>query len=50
MPFKSRRQMRWMYAAASRGEIPKDMPHRWAEETPSIKKLPERKKQTKKRR
>ena len=41
MPFKSKAQQRWMFAAANRGEIPKDMPRRWAHHTKSIKKLPE---------
>jgi len=39
-PFKSETQRRWMWAAADRGEIPKDMPHRLAEHTPKDKKLP----------
>ena len=39
-PFRSEAQRRWMWAAAERGEIPKDMPHRWAKETPKDKKLP----------
>lgn len=51
MPFKSKAQMRWMFAAEERGEIPKGTARRWAEHTPNIKSLPERvskKKQTKK--
>lgn len=42
MPFKSKRQQRFMFAAEARGEVPKGTAKRWAEHTPSIKKLPER--------
>lgn len=35
MPFKSRSQMRWMFA------IHPEMAERWAHETPNIKKLPD---------
>lgn len=48
MPFKSKRQMRWMFAAEERGEVPKGTARRWAHETPNIKKLPEKKKEKKK--
>lgn len=42
MPFKSKAQMRWMFA-----NHPK-MAKRWAEETPNEKALPERKAMAKK--
>ncbi len=47
MPFKSRAQMRWMFAAEKRGEVPKGTAERWAKHTPNIKKLPEKKKKRK---
>jgi len=43
MPFKSKAQMRWMFAAERRGEVPKGTAKRWAHETSSIKSLPEKK-------
>ena len=43
MPFKSKAQQKWMFAAEARGEVPKGTARRWAKETPSIKSLPERK-------
>lgn len=49
MPFKSKAQQRWMFAAESRGEVPKGTAERWANETPSIKSLPEKKKKKKRR-
>lgn len=42
MPFKSKAQQRWMFAAESRGELPKGTAREWAHHTPNIKKLPER--------
>lgn len=42
MPFKSKAQMRWMFAAERRGELPKGTAKRWAEHTKNIKSLPER--------
>lgn len=42
MPFKSKRQARWMFAAENRGEVPKGTAKEWAHKTPSIKKLPEK--------
>lgn len=42
MPFRSKAQARWMFAAESRGELPKGMAKRWADHTRSIKKLPEK--------
>lgn len=41
-PFRSKRQARWMFAAEARGELPKGTAERWAEETPDIKRLPEK--------
>jgi hypothetical protein len=43
MPFKSKAQQRFMFAAEERGEIPKGTAKRWADHTPNIKKLPEKK-------
>jgi len=43
MPFKSKRQMRKFFAMEERGELPEGTAERWAHETPSIKKLPEKK-------
>jgi hypothetical protein len=40
MPFKSKAQRRWMFAAESRGEVPKGTARRWAHETKG--RLPER--------
>jgi len=42
MPFKSKAQQRFMFAAAARGDLPKSMPKEWAAATPNIKKLPNR--------
>jgi hypothetical protein len=44
MPFKSKAQQRFMFAAEDRGEVPKGTAKRWADETKDIKGLPERKK------
>lgn len=44
MPFKSKAQQRFMFAAEGRGEVPKGTAERWAKHTPDIKALPERKK------
>jgi len=41
MPFTSRAQQKWMFAAEARGEVPKGTALRWAHHTPNIKKLPE---------
>lgn len=50
MPFKSRAQQRWMFAAESRGELPKGTAMEWAHATQLLpggfKKLPERIKKT----
>jgi hypothetical protein len=42
MPFKSKAQARFMFAAESHGELPKGTAKRWAKHTPDIKKLPEK--------
>jgi hypothetical protein len=42
MPFKSKSQQRFMFAAESRGELPQGMAKRWARHTKNIKKLPEK--------
>jgi hypothetical protein len=41
MPFQSKAQARWMFAAQSRGELPKGTANRWAAHTKNIKKLPQ---------
>jgi len=47
MPFKSKRQQRFMFAAEDRGDMPKGTARRWAHETPNLKKLPEKAKEKK---
>lgn len=47
MPFKSKSQQRFMFAAEERGDLPKGIARQWAEHTPKIKKLPEKAKKTK---
>lgn len=42
MPFKSKDQQSWMFAAQKRGELPKGTAEKWAKHTPDMKKLPER--------
>lgn len=42
MPYKSKAQQRFMYAAEARGDVAKGTASRWSEETPNMKKLPER--------
>ena len=42
MPFKSKAQQRYMFAAESRGDIEPGTAERWAKHTPDIKHLPER--------
>lgn len=42
MPFKSKAQQRFMFAAEERGDVPKGTAKRWAKHTPNIKKLPEK--------
>lgn len=41
MPFKSKAQMRWMFAAEDRGEVPEGTAERWAHHTSDTKSLPE---------
>lgn len=48
MPFKSKAQQRFMFAAENRGQLPKGTAERWARETPNIKNLPEKVKKTRK--
>lgn len=48
MPFRSEAQRKWMFAAQSRGEVPKGTAERWAHHTPKGKKLPEHVKKHKK--
>lgn len=42
MPFRSRAQARYMFAAEARGELPKGTALEFAHATKDIKKLPER--------
>lgn len=42
MPAKSKAQLRFLFAAEARGELPKGTAREWAHATPNIKKLPER--------
>ena len=44
MPFKSKAQSRLFRALEAQGKLPKGTASRWARHTPSMKKLPERKK------
>jgi hypothetical protein len=48
MPFKSKAQQRFMFAAEERGDVPEGTAERWAKHTPDIKKLPEKKDSEKK--
>ena len=48
MPFKSKAQQRFMFAAEERGDVPKGTAEEWAHKTPNIKKLPEHVKKHKK--
>jgi hypothetical protein len=43
MPFQSKAQQRYMFAAEGRGELPEGTADRWAKETPDMKRLPDRK-------
>ena len=43
MPFKSKAQQRFMFAAEGRGDVPEGTARRFAHETKDIKRLPERK-------
>lgn len=49
MSFKSKAQMRWMFWAEKKGLLKKGTAKRWAEETPNIKRLPEKVSRKKKR-
>jgi hypothetical protein len=42
MPYKSKAQQRFMFAAEERGDVPKGTAREWAHKTPNIKKLPEK--------
>lgn len=44
MPLKSKAQMRYLFAAEKRGDVPKGTAEKFVKETPkkSLKKLPER--------
>lgn len=42
MPFRSKAQRRWMYAAEARGDVPAGTAENWETHTPRDKKLPER--------
>ena len=41
MPYRSKSQERLFFAKEARGELPKGTAKKWADETPSQKKLPE---------
>lgn len=42
MPYKSKAQQRFMFAAEERGDVEPGTAKRWAKETKNIKGLPER--------
>jgi hypothetical protein len=42
MPFKSKAQARFMFAAEKRGDVKKGTAEEFAKATPDIKKLPEK--------
>lgn len=44
MPFESKAQQRYMFAAEKRGELKRGTAKKWAHETKDMKHLPERKK------
>lgn len=48
MPFKSKSQQKWMFAAEARGEVKKGTAERWAKHTKNIKGLPNKVKSKKK--
>ena len=50
MPFKSKAQLRKFGAMVGRGEMSEATFKRWREETPSVKRLPERVRNERKRR
>lgn len=41
MPFKSKKQLRWMAAAEGRGDVPKGTFKKWKNHTPNLNSLPE---------
>lgn len=41
MPFKSKAQQKFMFAAESRGDVTKGTAEEWAHKTKNIKQLPE---------
>jgi len=49
MPFKSKAQQRFMFAAEKRGDLPEGTAEEWAHHTPNIKALPEHVKKKKKK-
>ena len=50
MPFKSKAQQRFMFAAESRGDVKPGTARKWAHETKNMKRLPEKVKKRKKTR
>ncbi len=48
MPYKSKSQQRFMYAAEERGDVEPGTAARWSKETKDAKDLPERAKSAKK--
>jgi len=46
MPYKSKAQARFMFAAEARGELEPGTARRWAHHTKNIKRLPEKVKKT----
>jgi hypothetical protein len=50
VPFKSKKQQAFLFAAEARGEVKKGTAERWSHETPDIKHLPEKVKKHKARR
>ena len=48
MPYKSKAQQRYMFAAEARGDVEPGTAKRWAKETKDIKDLPEKAKSAKK--
>ncbi len=48
MPYKSKAQQRFMFAAEARGDVEPGTARRWAKETKDIKDLPEKAKSSKK--
>jgi len=46
MPFKSKAQQRFMFAAEAKGDLPKGTAEEWAEHTTDISKLPKKVKES----